>query len=377
MRSVPTMNQVDSSASDNFTSEIDFSSGTVVGGAPGGNPEPEPQPLGLQDEGEDWDFGGNSNVEAGNGGDTKPAEAAATQNETGEGEDGQTSESQSEVPSVSIDIRGKQKTFKLDPNDEVLRRTLRNGERAVHIKQEAEKLKVEHKAMSEQLENYRQAHDVFNEIQSLQKEGEYERIVRAVLGDKFDGFVEDLFGQYEAFKSATPQERALMERERSLKDKTYAERVKDREIQRLKEQLSKESTQKEDGRVHGYATAALTSHKLTEAEIPDADVRHNLNKRTWNNAWDTLKQLSATRELTPDLINKVFEREFKLIRYGQTKGTSQAASSAVENKKQVAATKAAAIATSNYPGNSQASAGKGLKWNGKDAKDLLRAMMGR
>jgi len=365
VKNVPSMTQIDSSASND--SGLDFFGPSTAGQE---NAEPPPSSPSVTDLTDEDLFGGPSESNA-TSGDTEAAAPEGDQPLVGEESEAPKQESQSEVPTVSIDIRGKQKEFKLDPKDEVLRRTLRNGERAAAIKAEAEKLKVEHKEMSGKLKDYSEAHEVLNEIRALGQEGEYSRIVKAVLGDKFEAFLESTIDEYESFKRASPEERRLMDMERSKKDATYADRIKDREIKRLREQLESESTQKEDGKVHGYATSALTSHKFKEDEIPDADIRHHLNKRTWNNAWDSLKKLSATRELTPDLINKVFEKEFKLMRYGQNKGSTQAKAQVIEEKKEKAATTAAAIATSNYP--SQKTQGKDLsKWNGKNAHDLLK-----
>jgi hypothetical protein len=357
--------QLDSSSSDGFFSDVN-TDGTVSGGKVGDLPPPDSH---LFDMNAGTEFGADVTV--------PQPEVAPTESEAPK--ESEVSESakepSTEAPSVSIDVRGKQKTFKLDPNDEVLRRTLRNGERAASVKAENDKLKAERSDLDGKVKTFGEAHEVIQELKSLVSTGDtmdLERAVKAILGDdKFADLMRAQFDEYENYKSASPEERARMSAERRLKDTSYAERMKDREIQKLRNDIKSENEKRNDGVIHGYATTALGEHKFKESDIPDDDIRYRLNKRAWNNSWETIREVSATREITPALINKVFEREFNLLKHA-TKGNNAAAvSKSVEQKKAVAATTAAAVATSNYPKPAQSGGVDISKWNGKSAKDLL------
>jgi hypothetical protein len=84
--------------------------------------------------------------------------------------------------------------------------------------------------------------------------------------------------------------------------------------------------------------------------------------------------LGKTREITPKLIEAVFEREAKLSRFGVNKNSDTATKVSVEKKKEVAAATAGAIATSNHP---KEQSGRGVSWDGKDARDILKAFMNK
>lgn len=297
--------------------------------------------------------------------DSSTEEVSAEQAEDADSTDGETSPQR-----MSIDVRRKNHEFNLDPNDETLRRTLRNGVRAQDIKADNDKLTAEMTELRTSVEDANEAQSVFQELTNLASEGDYDQIVKAVLGAKYQEYLETKIDDYMGYQNATPEERATMDAQRAAKQASYAERVKDKKIKELESRLESKASGAEEQKLHGYATASLRANAISADEIADADIRSRMNKRLWSSSWDAIKTLSKTREITPKLIEAVFKKESKLSRYGVSAATSSSIQEAVAKKKEVAATTAGNIATSNHP---QSGKGPNLDgWNGKSAKDLLK-----
>ena len=358
------MNNLDSTSSDSFEVSTE-NLGSAPLDATGEAPPEEPE-VNLANEGDDW-FDED--------GVAMPADAPiAPETEL----DGSSSEDpveevieDSQFDSMSIDVRRKQHEFKLDPTDENLRRTLRNGVRASDIKADNDKLKAEMTALQDSSGEAKEAQEVFAELNALASEGDYDRIVEAVLGEQYQKYIESKIEDYISYENASPEERLRMDHAKQSRMKSYEERAKEKRIKELEAQVQSRDTSVKEQEYYSSATNSLRTHELSADEVPDADARHSLNKRLWRSSWDVIKELSATRDITPKLIDAVFQRESKLSRYGINNNSTAATQDAVQKKRDVAAATAATMATSRHPKPAQKSNVDISKWDGKSAKGLL------
>ena len=271
---------------------------------------------------------------------------------------------------MSIDINGKPVEFNLDPEDENLRRTLRNGVKAKKWKAELNSSKAEIKQMQESLAGAKEAQEVFNTMQEHMEDGNLDMIVQSLLGDQYKDYMNEKIEGFIKYQDASPEERNLMDQELKSKTLSNSERAKEKRIKELQDELDGNKESAQVSQLSGYATDALRKVEFSSEEIADKSLRHNLNKRLWKNSWDTIKDLDGKYEITSKLINKVFTREGKMLKSALGKQSNTVVH---EKKKVLAKQSAAAVATKNHPKRSSMPK-SAANWNGKSVHDLLNLM---
>lgn len=344
---------LDSTASDSF--EVDVGSETTSPvPSVGVLPEVAPTPS-IVEQGDEWFDEGGSAPEQGD----VPVE----------GDPNPVTETQS--LEVSVDAFKKEHKFKLDPNDDELRRTLRRGLKAPKFKEELDKFRSENQKLQEQIKSGQEAAGIWGEIKENLESGNIEKVLRAVAGDKFDSFLEAKLGRQIEYMSADPLRRTEMEKEDATAQMSLIQTQKDKRIKELeaREVATKEEAQLE--KYMSYATPALEKYKFAETEVADRDLRNKLNKRLWKSAWDELETYHTNGQpLSPSLVGKVFAQEAKILKAGIAKTVAAKVEATTQKQEAVATKTAAAIATSKYP--TQPADNTGVKWNGRSAKDLLK-----
>ena len=344
------LGQLDSTSSDTF--EVDIGSEIT---SPERAPIAEPPPSNIVEEGDDWSAF------------TNPTEDVEDQTSS----EAPSNQSEAQVAEVSVDAFKKEHKFKLDPADEELRRTLRRGLKAPKFKEELDKVRAENQKLASDMASAKEASEVWSEIQGHLESGNIEKVMRAVVGDKFDSFLQEKLERQIEYMNADPLRRAEMEREDADQRTSLIQSQKDKRIKELEAREQEIQEKAQIDKYVGYATPALEKTKFQVDEVEDADLRNKLNKRLWKNAWDELEvHMKSGQPLSPKLIHQTFAQEAKILKAGIKKAVSAKVESVTAKQEKLATTTAAALATSNYPSNKTEEAAS--KWNGRSAKDLLK-----
>jgi len=365
------LNALDSSASDSF--EIDLTPDQAATSPESTSIEtgdtPTPEDLSVP-EGDDWFDEGGATPEILEQEDPSISEEGESQEQE---ESSEESQAEAQFEKVSIDAFKKEHEFTLDPEDAMLRRTLRRGLKAPKFKEELDKVRAENTTLTTTIGEQKEGVEVWNEIREHMEAGQYERVFRAIAGEQFDEFLEGRINRRVEYMEADPVRRSEMDREDSDERVNFAHSQKDKRIKELEDRDVQRSEEAQLEKFMGYATPALEKVKFNSDEIEDGDVRNRLNKRLWRNAWDELDLLQeAGTPITPRVIHQTFTSESKLLKAGIKRAVKNKTKEVNTKQAEAAQEMAANIATSKYPAK-KGSVNEAISdWNGKSAKDLLK-----
>ena len=321
--------------------------------------EPSPPPV-YQDSDDEFfnqeqalpskeEGGESSEVVEGSEGESNSQEEAET-SVSDEGE-------QTAAQEVSIDAFKKEHKFKLDPEDADLRRTLRRGIKAPKIKAELDKIQAE---LAEfQKPEVAEKIQVWDELKEYAAEGEYDRVMQAILGDQYDEFLDRKVSERLEYEEADPARRAEMDLDKYKRQQSWKEKQwnKEKEAQAAQEQARQEAATLD--KWESYGVPALEKFGFSDSEVVDEDRRFQLNQHLWESTWSAIENYAQGDEskITPALVQKAFKRKASLLKYGSTKPVEAQVEQALEKKKEEAASTAAGIATANYPKKTEAPKG--------------------
>lgn len=380
------LDNLDSTAASSFTMDINgaLTSGDTDTGAQIPSDSPKSPDLSSLDEGasdfisSDWFDESDAGVKFKESTPREDELQSTEEQEQGEEPSSESAQSEeakaSSASEISIEAFKKEHTFKLDPEDANLRRTLRRGLKAPKFKEELDKSRQELADLKSTIETQREAVSVWDEIKEHIEAGNYEKVFRAVAGDKFDEYLQNKLNRRIEYMEADPLRRAEMEREDASEAFRQSQAMKDKRIKELEARDASREEEAQLSRYESYAIPALEQNKFTADEVKDSDVRHRLNKRIWRNAWDELDDLRvAGQPITQRTINSVFAQEAKLLKGEITRRASTEATETVKKEESAAKELAAQVATSRYPKQpSKTEQEIASKWDGRSAKDLFK-----
>lgn len=285
-------------------------------------------------------------------------------------------EEKPEVPAASsfVEVKGAGKTakFNLKADDPNLVKTLQLGMVAKTWKEERDKAKNDLKANAAEISSLKEKASVWDELREHAQLGQYDTIVRAVLGDKY----EDYERQRQHLEIATPDERWEHERKQLAAQAQLERNRYQRELEAERTANSKKDEVALERRLESMATREFTRHDFSKFGFND-DLQQQLSEDLWEGAWGMVNRYIEAKGLNPsdvsqDMLQRAFERKFaRMTAAFKTAGETQT-SQILEQKKQEARKQVAAAATERYPaqGNPESDALKG--WDGRSAKSLSR-----
>lgn len=309
--------------------------------------------------------------------DEAPAEPLTWEDaKSGEDPDKSAPQSDSEKPRAApatLEIKtGKGvKKFDLTPENQELVKELQLAQGARQWQRERDEARKTKAEVEAALAKERSRAGVWDEIQSLAQAGQSERVVRAVLGDKFDAFRKQMLGEELGYENGSPEDRAAIEKSRVQRDRDFEKYTYERKLADREAKLSQIEDTHESTRLKTIGTSALQQHDFRRT-IQDPDVAQALNDKLWRLAWSDLEDAAeAGQDISPDVITAAFEQNAKVLGAGRNKQVEANVTKVLETKKQDAVKRAQIAATERYPTTKPDVSG----WDGRRSKDLLRLLV--
>jgi hypothetical protein len=280
------------------------------------------------------------------------------------------------IQSISIKGDGREREFKLDPEDQELQKALQWGLAAPRfVKERKEALErtkqVEKKLAKLDTDENRGKIEVMDEINDLFKAGEYDDVARLLFGEQYDAYVQWV-GQYQA---ATPDQQLAYERERIKREAGRTRGKADKTVQADREALAAEREQMAQDKFTGWGRIAQKKYDFSSV-FDDVDLAEDYSELLWEGAWNDIRKAADGDEskVTPRLVDRAFKRRFRRMSAGGKRLIDSKVQAKVDQKKEEAISTLQAETTQHYekPGTA-ASAASG--WNGKSSKDLLKRLI--
>lgn len=240
--------------------------------------------------------------------------------------------------------------FKLDPKDELLRKTLSLGVAAPKWKQKLSEVTDELSALKKDSGHHKERAQVWDELRDLRDNGHYEEVARMVLDDKFDEFRDAILNEYTVGQSGSEAERYELERSRTSRAQKYREEQSRKEIERLRTDLEGREDATREQTMRSTGEAVLRKYDMSQY-VDDADEAQELNEMLWEMSWaDVNRKFGEGDELPSSLeIQRAFARRAKLLRGGRSRAVENQVQQVTDTKREEARTAAKAAATKNYP----------------------------
>jgi len=276
---------------------------------------------------------------------------------------------------VEVKGAGKNAKFNLKPDDPELVKTLQYGIQAEKWLKQRNEARNTLKAKEQEIAGLSEKAEVWNELRELAQLGQYDQIVRAVLGDKFD----DYEATRQRLENATPDERWEHEKKQLEAQRTLERNRLNRELQSERDKAAKQNEAALENRLHSMATREFARHDFAKYGLNE-DLQQQLSEDLWEGAWSMVdryieaKGLSS-KDITQDMLNKAFERKYARLTAAFSQAGSSQASKILDAKKQEAKQQVRAATTERYP--QSGSVESNLKgWSGS-AKELTKRLLGR
>lgn len=271
-----------------------------------------------------------------------------------------------------IKSEGKQYKFNLDPADAKLAKALELGLGARKWRSELDKTKSELEKLKATNPKLQERAKVWDEVKELRESGHYEQVARAVLGDKFEAFRDQILREANVFEAGSPEEQFAIKEERLARDKQYAEQQSKKEIDKLRAELDARDDRVREETMLNRGEAMLRKYDMSQY-VNSPDEAHELNTAVWELAWNTLLQSHGDKEQDPSAIEveRAFARAAKLLRGGRSKVVENRVQAVTEQKRAQAREAAKTAATSNYVAPTD---NKLKDWDQRSARDLFRVL---
>ena len=276
---------------------------------------------------------------------------------------------------VEVKGAGKNTKFNLKPDDPELLKTLQYGLQAKSWLEQRNSARNTLKAKEQEIVSLSEKAEVWNELRELAQLGQYDQIVRAVLGDKF----EDYEATRQRLENATPDERWEHEKKQLEAQRTLERNRLGRELQAERDKSNKQDEAALEGRLHSMATREYSRHDFAKFGLNE-DLQHQLAEDLWEGSWNMVERYVESKGLTPkditqDMLSKAFERKYARLTAAFSQAGSAQASKILDEKKQEAKQQVRVATTERYP--QSGSVDSSLKgWSGS-AKDLTKRLLGR
>lgn len=276
---------------------------------------------------------------------------------------------------VEVKGAGKNAKFNLKPDDPELLKTLQYGLQAKSWLEQRNSARNTLKAKEQEIANLSEKAAVWDELRELAQLGQYEQIVRAVLGDKYS----DYEATRQKLENATPDELWEHERKQLEAQRTLERNRLTKELQAEREKAAKQNEAALESRLHSMATREFTRHDFAKFGLNE-DLQHQLAEDLWEGAWNMVDKYVQAKGLSPkditqDMLSKAFERKYARLTSAFSQAGSTQASKILDEKKQIAKQQVSLAASERYP--QSGSVDSSLKgWSGS-AKDLTKRLLGR
>lgn len=278
-----------------------------------------------------------------------------------------------ETAPSEFEVKGSKgvKKFKLDPNDPELTRTIQMGMDYRRMQQERDQAKQLAAKQAKEFSSVADKAKIWDELNEMARLGHREKIAQAVLGEEgYAKLREEILLEQAAQESGDPDVRYEYEKAKSKREQTWQETQYQKKMREMEEKLSQIE---EKGQLDSYrtlGTSALQKHDF-RGFIEDKDTATALNNKLWKIAWSDIEELADSGEtVTPELVNKVFAQNAKILRAGQGRVANERVNKLVEQRKADTKQKLQVAATQATTGREVDLSG----WNGR-AKDLLKLLV--
>lgn len=351
---------------------IEFDAGNEFAGSA---PIPGPSTPAPAAEAPQADAGSNEQVEVDEAQVAPSSWADPDPNEQADeiGETKSSATKASDVPEVEVKGGKVSKKFKLAKDDPELTKTLQHGLMAGKYRHERDKLARDLKAEREAAKAVREKAQVWDQLDELARLGQHDKVARAVLGDaNYEALRKEILREYDVTQNGDPDARYAYEKERSEREGKFTQHMYERKLQEAEKRLQDRDDQVESDRLRTLGTTALVKYDFRNF-VEDRDLANQLNQKLWKVAWAELEEMSDDREVTPELVTKVFAENAKVLRGGMRRAVDAKVNQVIETKKQEAKRQATIAATERYPTGSQPDL---TGWDGRNAKDLLKRLVG-
>lgn len=283
----------------------------------------------------------------------EPQDAQATPDqETPEGSE-TVNEAAAETPQKSIEkiqIRapdGKKQEIEIDWNDkEKLKKYIHAAAGMRQFQHERDKVKQELKASQEK---YKDVESSWNTVQKTYSEKGLKGLVNLLTGreDGYDLYLKQEFEKIQRKQEASPDELRQMDLEERLENEQKERQKLQKEVE---ESLNKSKQEKEEAKAYELQSKINPAFDRVRfsGKLGDVEAENELDGALWDKALKRLQAYPDDVELTPSMIEKEFRTvaaTFRKVINGQAdKKTEQV----IQQKKQNAATNAAAVASQGY-----------------------------
>lgn len=272
---------------------------------------------------------------------------------------------------ASLEVKGPKgvQKYVLDPADAKLKQALAMSQGFRPMQVERDRARAEAKALAAEVSPLREKAQVWDELQGLSQAGHTDRVVRAVLGEqKYAEYKQQVLTE----ASASPQERAALDRTRAEKDRDYERTRAEDRIAKVEARAQAAEDRAETDRLRGIGQSSLARHTF-RGTLQDSDQAEALDQELWSSAWSKLEALADDgQDITQQTVERVFAQKAKLLRGGVTAAANTKVDQIVAGKKQAARQQAQVAATERYPTATNAPKVEG--WNGRSMTDLVRRL---
>jgi len=279
--------------------------------------------------------------------DQETQEGSETVNESGAGE---TPPKVADGAKEKILIRapdGKKQEIEVDWNDkEKLKKYIHAAAGMRQFQHERDRVKQEMKALQEK---HKDVESSWNTVQKTYSEKGLKGLVNLLTGreDGYDLYLKQEFEKIQRKQEASPEELRQMDLEERLEQEQKERQKLQREVE---ESLNKTKQEKEEAKAYELQSKINPAFDRVRfsGKLGDVEAENELDGALWDKALKRLQAYPDDVELTPNIIEKEFRTvaaTFRKVINGQAdKKTEQV----IQQKKQNAATSAAAVASQGY-----------------------------
>jgi hypothetical protein len=224
-------------------------------------------------------------------------------------------------------------------------RLLSLGLGARQVFTERDKLKKQLTTLQSQTKEAGKYRDLWNKLEAAKsdRDGLYEKI----FGEKFGDADARFYQQQQAYESATPEEKRIMDLQRKLEaqEKSWADRQ--REIEDKQKEVEELRSKTELKELRSMLTPEFHKFEFS-SKVKDSAQAAKLNKALWKLAIAELKEQGDLDELPPEMIRKAFKDTHDMLWASSQQSARQEMKAITEEKKTAAKQQAQVASTRNY-----------------------------
>ena len=246
-------------------------------------------------------------------------------------------------------FKGDGKDLELDPVKDraEIERRLSMSEGAKRAFTRADKLQKRVKEMEAKLPDLEKKNEILSRMQKAYEDGGEEAAFQIFSGGKsLEDEIQRRVAEELTYQSASESEKTQIEREREERSRTEEREKEKRSLQREREEIQQERSESQLNRAHSMAYPAFKS-VVASLDIKDSVERQGIAKLLWRSTWDSIADLGDV-EFTPEIFEKEFETNSKLLGYSRKEAAKKEMKKVVEETKQVASQQASAAVSKNY-----------------------------